>query len=262
MCISHSVGEHGTNNTADAKVVQALLDANLGSLIPMAHLTVDGQPGTNTRAMIAEFQRRVLHMAKPTSRVDPGDATIRALHAGLAAGLSQDKLRAIMPNATQGRIDRYYNSLVSMMAANGINTPLRMAHFLAQVGHESGDLLYSEELASGDAYNGRTDLGNTHPGDGPRYKGRGLIQLTGRSNYAAFGVARHRDFLAPPHQLLLSTDASLAVDVSCWFWTTHGLNALADADNLNTITRRINGGVNGLADRAAHLQRAKCLLVP
>lgn len=135
-----------------------------------------------------------------------------------------------------------------------------MAHFLAQVGHESGDLRYTEELASGDAYEGRADLGNTQAGDGPRFKGRGLIQLTGRANYVAFGAARRRDFVTGANNMLLSTDANLAVDVSCWFWTTHDLNALADGGDLKAITKKVNGGCNGLADRAENLQRAKCLL--
>jgi len=261
MCITASVGEHGANHRADAKVVQALLNANLYQLIPYAPITVDGQPGKHTQAMIAEFQRRVLRMTTPTSKVEPGDATINALHTGMNVEFSIDKLAAIMTNASQGRLNRYFTGLETNMSANNINTPLRMAHFLAQVGHESGDLLYSEELASGEAYEGRTDLGNTQTGDGVRFKGRGLIQLTGRSNYVAYGTARGRDFVTGNNNLLLATDPNLAVDVSCWFWVTHGLNALADADNLNAITRRINGGLNGLADRAAHLQRAKCLLV-
>ena len=212
--------------------------------------------------MIGEFQTRVLHLATPTRKVDPGSATLRELRAGMSAGFTLDKLRAIMTNATQAQADRYFQHLVTQMAANQINTGLRMAHFLAQLGHESGDLRFSEEIASGDAYEGRIDLGNTQAGDGRRFKGRGLIQLTGRANYTAYGNARQRDFVSGTNNLLISTDPNLAVDASCWFWTTHGLSTMADADNLNGITRRINGGLNGLADRSAHLQRAKCLLVP
>jgi putative chitinase len=261
MCISHSVGRSATNNRDDVKVVQILLNENLGQLIPYRPLTVDGRIGPQTLAMIGEFQHRVLQIAHPDQKVDPGGRTLRALRTGMTPGLTRDKLRGIMTSATDAQISRYYQPLVTMMAANQITSPLRVAHFLAQVGHESGNLRYSEEIASGSAYEGRVDLGNTQRGDGPRFKGRGLIQLTGRANYTAFGTARHRDFLTGTHPTLLSSDANLAVDVSCWFWTTHGLNALADADNLNTITRRINGGTNGLADRAAHLQRAKCFLV-
>jgi putative chitinase len=238
------------------------LNENLGRLIPLRPLTIDGRIGPQTLAMIGEFQRRVLQIAHPDQKVDPNGRTLRALRTGMTCGLTRDKLRGIMTSATDAQINRYYQPLVTMMAANQINSPLRSAHFLAQVGHESGDLRYSEEIASGSAYEGRADLGNTEPGDGSRFKGRGLIQLTGRANYRSFGTARHRDFLTGTHPTLLSSDANLAVDVSCWFWTTHGLNALADGDQLNTITRRINGGTNGLPDRAAHLRRAKCFLVP
>ena len=262
MCILHSVGVRGTNNPTDVRLVQVLLNENLGRLIPYAPLTIDGQIGTHTTDMIKEFQRRVLNTANPDGKVDPGGGTLRELRAGMSAGLTTEKLKAIMPNADDVRINRYFQPLITMMGTSQINTPLRMAHFLAQLGTESVDLLYSEEIADGTAYEGRTDLGNTQPGDGPRFKGRGLIQLTGRANYVRFGTARSRDFVTPTNYTQIATDPNLAVDVSCWYWTEHGLNALADADNLNTITLRINGGYNGLADRAAHLQRAKCLLVP
>jgi len=148
------------------------------------------------------------------------------------------------------------------MQAAGFDTPLRQCHFLAQTGHESGDLLYTEELASGQAYEGRTDLGNTQPGDGPKFKGRGLIQLTGRANYVAYGNSIGQDLTVDGNWTSVATDPSLAVDAACWFWTTHNLNALADNDDLQTITRRVNGGLNGLQDRQDHLDRAKFGLLP
>jgi putative chitinase len=261
MCILHAVGQGGTNNRTDARVVQVLLNENIGRLIPFAPLVIDGLIGSNALALIEEFQRRVLDMPKPDRRVDPGGETLRQLHAGISPYLTQDKLQAIMSQATAPAINRYFRPMLTMMWNSQITTPLRIAHFLAQVGHESGDLRYSEELADGSAYEGRADLGNTEPGDGPKFKGRGLLQLTGRANYTAFGQARSRDFITPPNYLAIATDPSLAVDVSCWYWTTHGLNVLADSDNLNGITYAINGGFNGLPDRAAHLRRAKCLLV-
>jgi putative chitinase len=146
------------------------------------------------------------------------------------------------------------------MTANDINTPLRQAHFIAQVGHESYDFRYSEEIASGTAYEGRKDLGNTTPGDGPKFKGRGLIQITGRANYTAYGQHKGRDFVTPPNYELIATDPELGVDVACWFWTKHGLNELADADDIRAVTKVINGGYNGLADRQTRLDRAKCFL--
>jgi putative chitinase len=140
----------------------------------------------------------------------------------------------------------------------GIDTTLRKVHFLGQVAHESATGRYMEEIASGRAYEGRADLGNTEPGDGVRFKGRGLIQLTGRSNYGAYSLAIHGDDRAvqDPAMVARLPDAALAAG---WFWQAKGLNALADRDSLELVTRRINGGLNGLADRARRLQQAKRL---
>ena len=167
-----------------------------------------------------------------------------------------------MIHATANTIDKYFPLLNAAMRTYGITTPLQKAHFLAQLGHESGEFRFTEEIASGAAYEGRLDLGNTQPGDGKRFKGRGLIQITGRANYTAYGKFRGTDFTSDADAKQLSTNPSLAVDVSCWFWKTRGLNTLADADNVLGITKRINGGTNGLSDRKAKLARAKFFLVP
>ena len=262
MCISHSVGTQATNNVADIKLVQILLNENLGRLLPSPPLKIDGQIGSVTLERIREFQERVVKLPIPSRRVEPGSETLHQLRSGMTPGLTAGKLQGIMLPAVAGLICRYFEPLRTMLAKSQIDTPLRVAHFLSQVGHESGDLRYSEEVADGSAYEDRVDLGNTQPGDGPRFKGRGLIQLTGRGNYAAFGKARNRDFLSPPNNFAIATDPSLAVDVSCWYWESRELNTLADADDLNAITLKVNGGFNGLADRAAHLRRAKCLLLP
>lgn len=166
-----------------------------------------------------------------------------------------------MIHASHFNLKRYSNALSAKMLENGINTPLRMAHFLAQIAHESAELRYSEEVASGDAYEGRADLGNCEPGDGKRFKGRGLIQLTGRSNYKCYGKARGKDYTAVQNAKLLATDPYTAVDVSCWFWIENQLNALADKDDVMALTKRINGGYNGLEDRKAKLARAKFFLM-
>lgn len=262
MCLVKSVGEKGVNQKEDVRIVQILLNLNIGSLIPLAFLKEDGGIGKATIGAIALFQTRVVGMATPTKLIEPGSETYQRLKAGLEPGLTQGKLLAIMPGATVSAVSRYFQPLIDNMEANGITTPLRTAHFLAQLGHESGSFRFSEEIASGAAYEGREDLGNTSPGDGVRFKGRGLIQITGRSNYAAYGAARGQDYLTEPRNTLLASDPRIAVDCSCWFWATRGLNALADSDNVDGITRRINGGVNGLADRVARLARAKCLLLP
>jgi putative chitinase len=260
MCISHSVGFNGVNHSSDVKLIQVLLNENLGRLTPYAPLVMDGRMEKHLLDTIGEFQRRILKMQNPTLKIDPQSPALRELRADMADGFTEGKLQGIMIHANRALITRYFRPLVMMMANNQINTPLRISHFLAQVGHESAQLRYSEELASGEAYEGRAKLGNTHPGDGPRFKGRGLIQLTGRANYVAYGKARNKDFVTGNNYKLLATVPNLAVDVACWFWTTHHLNELADADDLNRITHKINGGYNGLADRALNLKRAKFLL--
>ncbi|NVN98293.1 MAG: glycoside hydrolase [Geobacteraceae bacterium] len=170
-------------------------------------------------------------------------------------------LQGIYINAGEKLVSRYWQALADKMPANGIDTPLRVAHFLAQVGHESGELRYCEEIASGDAYEGLKDLGNSQPGDGRRFKGRGLIQLTGRSNYAAYSTARGIDYTTDEGAKLVASDPETAVDVACWFWTTHNLNQLADKDDVTTITKRINGGLNGFDDRIGKLLRARFFVV-
>ena len=132
------------------------------------------------------------------------------------------------------------------MIRYGINTPERIAAFLAQIGHESGRLFFVKELASGEAYEGRKDLGNTEPGDGRRYKGRGLIQITGRHNYERCGIALDLDLINKPELLEQPTHAAMS---AAWFWWNAGLNDLADKGQFKTITRRINGGLNGYDDR-------------
>lgn len=135
-----------------------------------------------------------------------------------------------------------------------INTPLRMAHFLAQVCHESGEFRYVKELASGMAYERRKDLGNVYAGDGPLYKGRGYMQLTGRNNYTRYEKDSGNAVVKNPK--LLETP-KLAMDSACWFWKTRGLNELADKDNLTLVTKRVNGGLNGFKEREKYLLRAK-----
>lgn len=138
-----------------------------------------------------------------------------------------------------------------------INTPLRWAHYLAQIMHESGGFRYSEEIASGKAYEGRKDLGNTQKGDGVKYKGRGLIQLTGRANYTKYKAYCGFDVVSQPELLARPIGA---VRSSMWFWKQKALNYYADRDEFVKITKRINGGTNGLKQRETYLKRAKAAL--
>lgn len=166
------------------------------------------------------------------------------------------ELLAIMPFARK-RAATFVDHINSTFIEFKIDTPARQASFLSQVGHESGQLLYVRELASGAAYEGRKDLGNTQPGDGTRYRGRGLIQITGRENYTACMMALDIDCVAHPELLELPENACRSAG---WFWATHGLNELADAGDQTNVTRRINGGTNGLADRLALFSIAERVL--
>lgn len=171
--------------------------------------------------------------------------------------ITADQVRKIMPNA--GTKAGTYVSVINKWSSYfGIDTPLRMAHWLAQIAHESGELRYTKELASGKAYEGRKDLGNTQKGDGVKYKGRGLIQITGRANYQRYADYCGYDVVAKPELLEQPVGA---VKSAMWYWQTHGLNELADADKFVTITRRINGGTNGLESRRTYLARAKQVLM-
>ncbi len=144
--------------------------------------------------------------------------------------------------------------------AFGLLAPLPLAHFLAQTAHESADWSTTTEFASGIAYEGRADLGNTRAGDGTRYKGRGLIQCTGRNNYTAFTAwMRQRDpsapdFVATPTAVAEMPWAALS---ALWYWSTRNINRLAASDNLVAVTRAVNGGTNGLDHRRSALQAAK-----
>jgi putative chitinase len=258
MCIHETVGRGGMNERDDVRTVQLLLNVNLARWAGTQPLDVDGRAGNQTATAIETFQRRNVPEADPTGRVDPRSPTLKALADALPAELTTATLRGIMIHAEPGRVATFVEPLATKMAAHGIDTPLRRAHFLAQIGHESGELRFTEEIASGDAYEGRRDLGNTEAGDGRRFKGRGLIQLTGRANYRAFGQAIGVDLQANPERV--ATDPDLAVEVACWFWKNRGLNALADHDDAEAVTRRINGGVNGLADRLRTLERARFFL--
>ena len=170
--------------------------------------------------------------------------------------LDEATLLKIMPHA-KSRVQDFLEPLNAAMREFHINTPVRQAAFLAQIAHESGELRYVKEIASGAAYEGRKDLGNTQPGDGMRYKGRGLIQITGRNNYAECGKAMGVDLITNPE--LLETN-----DLSCrsaaWFWASRGLNDLADKGDFERITKRINGGYNGLKERQAYYAKAMLYL--
>lgn len=168
--------------------------------------------------------------------------------------ITTKQLKQCMPYATDENINKFIDPLNKAMAKYSINTPRRQAAFLAQIAHESGSLKYTKEIASGAAYEGRDDLGNVEVGDGVKFKGRGLIQITGRYNYSMVGHDLQFNFIANPEAMELPGAAAM---VSAWFWDLRGLNRLADIDAFEKITKRINGGLNGYEDRKEHWERCK-----
>ena len=202
--------------------------------------------------------------------------------------ITEAQLAQILPHAKSDKIAKYLPGLNQELEKVEINTPLRVAHFLAQIGHESASLNASEENLNysesalkavfgkyfDDAsakeyardkegianivYADRMGNSDTQSGDGWRYRGRGLIQLTGKNNYQSCGEALGMDLLSEPERL--ADDGIASVAAACWYWDTNKLNALADKDDVEAVTRRINGGNHGLEARAQLLQKAKQVL--
>lgn len=166
--------------------------------------------------------------------------------------ITNDLLKKCWPNSTEVNRQKFLPFFGKCLPEYGITSKKAMAAFLAQLGHESGQGRYVEELASGEAYEYRKDLGNVKAGDGRRFKGRGLIQITGRTNYTQLSKAFKVDFIAEPDLLLLP---EWALKSACWWWASRKLTAVADNAPLGDetafrrITRIINGGYNGWADR-------------
>lgn len=183
--------------------------------------------------------------------------------------LTKSMLLRAVPTLSQANVDEFVASFNQWAIPFGINNTKRIVHYLAQVFHESGELKYREEIASGAAYDTGSKaiaLGNTpeKDGDGQKYKGRGYIQLTGLNNYKAFNscdlctedVVKHPEKVAkfPLNQM-----------ASMWFWQTHGLNEISDKDDggkmgediVTRITKKVNGGTNGLSQRRFYYRRFK-----
>src|SRR5687767_913061 len=181
--------------------------------------------------------------------------------------ISVDELRRLMPNLNLSRAGYYAPFLNAAMLEQDIASKRRRCAFLAQLAHESQQLRYMEEIASGSAYEGREDLGNIRPGDGKRFKGRGPIQLTGRANYRTFGRLLDLDLENKPE---LASKPENGFRIAALFWKRKGLNELADQLTMKgdkaeratfaEITLRINGGHNGLTDRLNYFRVAKQVL--
>ena len=171
--------------------------------------------------------------------------------------VTDDELRQVMPNLPATKRADYLPFIQQAMEEFEITSYLRETAFLAQLAHESAELRYMEEIASGAAYEGRANLGNTQPGDGKRYKGRGPIQLTGRANYKKYGDLLGLDLVNDP---TIAATKEVGFRVAGQYWKLNGLNELADQQQFKAITKRINGGYNGLDDRIKYYDRAKRVL--
>jgi len=170
--------------------------------------------------------------------------------------LTYQDLRKIFPNAADAKLKASIPYLNAAMTEFGITTKKRVAAFLSQIAVESAELKYFSEIASGAAYEGRKDLGNTQKGDGKRFKGRGVIQLTGRANYREAG----RDLGLPLEDSpeIVATPA-VAFRTAGWFWKKKGLNSLADRGDIREVTRRVNGAIVATThypERVAYYQKA------
>lgn len=179
--------------------------------------------------------------------------------------ITETQLKQIMPNLTPARLQLYLPHLNAAMQAYAIDTLLRTAAFVAQLAHESGEFRWMEELwgptPTQRRYEPPSDLaarlGNTQAGDGLRFKGRGPIQITGRFNYKKYGELLGIDLVADSTR---AAAPEIAFATAGLFWQSNGLNELADQRQFVTITRRINGGTNGLEDRQKYYEQAKAVL--
>jgi predicted chitinase len=164
-----------------------------------------------------------------------------------------DAFRTVCPWISRSQAVAICAGLGAAFERYNINTPRRAAMAVAQMAHESAGFRTRQEYASGAAYEGRRDLGNTSPGDGVKFKGRGRIMITGKANYKTVTREFGRDFLKSPHLLATSPLSELA---SCWWWEANGCNGFADRNDFLGLTQRINGGFNGLEDRRQYYARA------
>ena len=160
---------------------------------------------------------------------------------------------AIEPRAKADVVNGVAASMDGAVARAELTTKPRLADFLAQGAHESAGFKTTTEYATGRAYEGRRDLGNTNPGDGARFKGRGIFQITGRANYLRYGVKINADLVGNPP---LAAQFPHALNTAAEYWKDHNLNRYADSADFQGETRRINGGLNGLASRQQYRARA------
>ena len=200
------------------------------------------------------FMANMLGKIIPDSLKEAGSNLINDV--GNAASNLYEAGKEYVVQGTTGKIsaskEKYRDAIWAEMTKNGITSKNEVAAFLSQIATETGDLKWLEEIASGASYEGRRDLGNTQPGDGRRFKGRGLIQLTGRANYERFAKYIGRPEIMQNPQLV-SQDPTLAVQSAIFYWNTRkGLREAAQRGDIDKVSRLVNGGTNGLKERRAN----------
>lgn len=167
-------------------------------------------------------------------------------------------IKKLAPRSRDSVVDDVVKYLNIYMKQYGVDTPLRVAHFMAQAAHESDSfktlMEYWGPTAAQRRYEGRKDLGNVQPGDGKRFMGRGIFQLTGRANYRQMSKILGVNLESNPD---MAATGEISVRTALEYWRTRNLNALADRDDVRAVTKRINGGYNGLQDRINYLAKAK-----
>jgi len=201
--------------------------------------------------------------------------------------METDKFKAIIPNVNWKKAEAFIPHIANILPTYGIDTSLRKAHFLAQLAHESGGLRYTEENLNYSAkalritfrkyfanieeaegyarqpekianrvYANRMGNGDESSGDGWKFRGRGLIQLTGKENYQKFGKSQNMDFISHPELIL---EPEWALKSAAWYWKKRKINQFADLDDIHMVTKRVNGGTNGLSHRQHYLAEFKRL---
>ena len=176
-----------------------------------------------------------------------------------ALSVTEARLRMLAPGARPDIVAGIAEGFDRLAHENGVAERLRICHFLAQAAHETDGFRTLEEYGGAayfQRYEGRADLGNTRPGDGVRYHGRGIFQLTGRANYRRFGRILGLDLEAAPER---AKEPAVSLAVAFAYWKARGLDAAADADDVAAVTRLVNGGRTGLAERTRYLEKAKAI---
>jgi putative chitinase len=213
----------------------------------MSHQVQEGETLTGV-ARAKGVPADALRLANPAIGDKPTPGTV------LQLPVTATILVEVVPELALDKAERIVPHLNQALAEARVNTPERKAAFLAQMAHESGNFKYMEEIKDGSAYEGRADLGNTQAGDGKRFKGRGFIQVTGRKNYTQAAKDLDLDLVNSPEDAATEGNAAR---IAAWYWNMTGLNELADVGKFDQITKRINGGLNGKADRDKIHARAR-----